>query len=61
MSRKSYPTDVSGEDSSLAGPHRLAVHLTPAEEHERVQVDHLCAAVQHAAGHIVELAWADRS
>ena len=40
--------------------HLLAVHVTPADEQERAQVDHLCAAVQQAAGHTVELAWADQ-
>ena len=40
--------------------HLLAVHVTPADEQERAQVEHLCAAVQQATGHTVELAWADQ-
>ncbi len=40
--------------------HLLAVHVTPADEQERAQVDHLCAAVQQAMGYTVELAWADQ-
>lgn len=40
--------------------HLLAVRVTPADQQERAQVDHLCAAVQQATGHTVELAWADQ-
>jgi hypothetical protein len=36
--------------------HLLAVNVTPPDEQERAQVDHLCAAVQQATGHTVELA-----
>ena len=40
--------------------HLLAVHVTPADEQERAQVEQLCAAVQQATGHTVKLAWADQ-
>ena len=40
--------------------HLLAVHVRPAEEQERAQVEHLCAAVQQATAHTVKLAWADQ-
>lgn len=40
--------------------HLLAVHVTPADEQERAQVEHLCAAVQQATGHTVELVWANQ-
>lgn len=37
---------TSAAKNGFAGYHLLAVHLTPAEERERAQVDHICAAVQ---------------
>lgn len=40
--------------------HLLAVHVTPADEQERAQVQRLCEDVQQATGHTVELAWADQ-
>lgn len=52
---------TSAAKNGFAGYHLLAVQLTPAEEHARAQVDLLCAAVQQATGHTVELAWPDRS
>lgn len=41
--------------------HLLAVHVTPADEQERAQVEHLCAAAQQATGDTVEQAWATRT
>lgn len=40
--------------------HLLAVHVTPADEQERAQVEVLCDAVQQATGETVKLAWADQ-
>lgn len=40
--------------------HLLAVHVTPANEQERAQVQQLCEAVQDATGQSVEVAWADQ-
>ncbi|WP_313071178.1 IS5 family transposase [Melaminivora sp.] len=40
--------------------HLLALHVTPADEQERAQVERLCAAAQQATGHTVEMAWADQ-
>ena len=40
--------------------HLLAVHVTPANEQERDQVDALCQAVQQATGSIVGKAWVDQ-
>lgn len=40
--------------------HLLAVHVTPADEQERAQVEILCDAVQQATGETVKLAWADQ-
>jgi transposase len=40
--------------------HLLAVHVTPADEQERAQVETLCEAVQQATGESVKLAWADQ-
>ncbi|MCZ8092230.1 MAG: IS5 family transposase [Acidovorax sp.] len=40
--------------------HLLAVHVTPADEQERAQVQRLCEDVQQATGHTVQLAWADQ-
>jgi len=40
--------------------HLLAVHVTPADEQERTQVQLLCKDVQQATGHTVQLAWADQ-
>ncbi len=40
--------------------HLLAVHVTPADEQERAQVQRLCEDVQQATGHTVKLAWADQ-
>ena len=40
--------------------HLLAVHITPANEQERAQVQVLCEAVQQATGGTVKLAWADQ-
>lgn len=40
--------------------HLLAVHVTPANEQERAQVQVLCEAVQLATGNTVKLAWADQ-
>ncbi|MPM31405.1 IS5 family transposase ISAzo23 [bioreactor metagenome] len=36
------------------------MHVTPANEQERAQVQQLCAAVQEATGQSVEVAWADQ-
>ena len=38
----------------------LAVHVTPADEQERAQVNTLSEAVQQATGHTVETAWAEQ-
>ncbi len=38
----------------------LAVHVTPANEQERAQVQRLCGDVQQATGHSVKLGWADQ-
>ena len=38
----------------------LAVHVTPANEQERAQVETLCEAVQAVTGNTVTLAWADQ-
>lgn len=40
--------------------HLLAVHVTPANEQERDQVDALCQAVQQVTGSTVEKAWVDQ-
>jgi transposase len=40
--------------------HLLAVHVTPADEQERAQVETLCEAVQAVTGKTVRLAWADQ-
>lgn len=40
--------------------HLLAVHVTPANEQERDQVDALCQAVQQVTGSTVEKAWSDQ-
>ena len=40
--------------------HLLAVHVTPADEQERAQVQRLCEDVQQATGQTVQLAWADQ-
>ena len=40
--------------------HLLAVHVTPADEQERAQVQRLFEDVQQAMGHTVQLAWADQ-
>ena len=40
--------------------HLLAVHVTPADEQQRAQVQMLCEQVQQATGHTVQLAWADQ-
>lgn len=40
--------------------HLLVVHVTPANEQERDQVDALCQAVQQATGSTVEKAWVDQ-
>lgn len=40
--------------------HLLAVHVTPADEQERAQVETLCDAVQQVTGETVKLAWADQ-
>ncbi len=40
--------------------HLLAVHVTPANEQERAQVQRLCGDVQQATGHSVKLGWADQ-
>jgi transposase len=40
--------------------HLLAVHVTPANEQERAQVEVLRQAVQQATGETVKLAWADQ-
>ena len=36
------------------------MHVTPANEQERAQVQTLCEAVQQATGQTVKLAWADQ-
>ena len=40
--------------------HLLTLTLTPANEHERAQVDALCRQVQQATGETVKMAWADQ-
>jgi transposase len=40
--------------------HLLALHITPANEQDRVQVEALAAAVQQATGESVELAYVDQ-
>jgi transposase len=40
--------------------HLLALHVTPADEHDREQVVALAAAVQEATGETVELAYVDQ-
>lgn len=40
--------------------HLLALHVTPANEQDRAQVEHLAAAVQAATGQTVELAYVDQ-
>ena len=40
--------------------HLLALHVTPADEQERAQVQVLCEAVQEVTGETVKLAWADQ-
>src|SRR3954451_1805691 len=40
--------------------HLLALHVTPAHEQDRAQVEVLCEAVQEATGESVELAYADQ-
>src|SRR4051794_24028099 len=40
--------------------HLLALHVTPADEQERAQVEMLAEAVQEATGESVELAYADQ-
>src|SRR5262249_55759021 len=40
--------------------HLLALHVTPANEQERAQVDALAEAVQEATGESVELAYVDQ-
>jgi transposase len=40
--------------------HLLPLHVTPADEQDRAQVDELAAAVQEATGDSVELAWVDQ-
>jgi transposase len=40
--------------------HLLALHATPADQQDRAQVARLAAAVQHATGEAVELAYVDQ-
>ncbi len=40
--------------------HLLALHVTPANEQDRAQVERLAAAVQEATGETVELAYVDQ-
>ena len=40
--------------------HLLALHVTPADEQERAQVQVLCEAVQQVTGNTVKFAWADQ-
>ena len=40
--------------------HLLALHVTPANEQDRAQVERLAAAVQEATGEAVELAYVDQ-
>lgn len=40
--------------------HLLALHVTPANEQDRAQVDKLCAEVQAVTGESVELAYVDQ-
>ena len=40
--------------------HLLALHVTPADEQDRAQVDLLAQQVQHVTGDNVELAWVDQ-
>jgi transposase len=40
--------------------HLLALHVTPADEQDRAQVEVLCESVQGATGESVELAYADQ-
>jgi hypothetical protein len=39
--------------------HLLALHVTPANEQDRAQVEQLAAAVKEATGESVELAYVD--
>lgn len=40
--------------------HLLALHVTPADEADRAQVEQLAARVQEMTGQMVELAWVDQ-
>lgn len=40
--------------------HLLALHVTPANEQDRTQVDKLCADLQEATGESVEIAYVDQ-
>jgi hypothetical protein len=40
--------------------HLLALHVTPANEQDRAQVDELAAQIQEVTGHSVELAFVDQ-
>ena len=40
--------------------HLLALHVTPADEGDRDQVEHLCEQVQKVTGESVELMWVDQ-
>ena len=40
--------------------HLLALHVTPAHEQDRAQVDKLCAELQEATGESVEIAYVDQ-
>ena len=40
--------------------HLLALHVTPANEQDRAQVDKLCADLQEATGESVEIAYVDQ-
>ena len=52
-----------GRKVHLAGDtlgHLLALHITPANEQDRAQVEQLCAEVQEATGESVEIAYVDQ-
>ena len=40
--------------------HLLALHVTPGDEQDRAQVEHLAEAVQDVTGDHIELAWVDQ-
>ena len=52
-----------GSKAHMAGDtlgHLIDLTVTPANEQERAQVQHLCEAVQEATGQRAQVAWADQ-